>query len=258
MKVLFRYSLLATIVTFVAMGCSKTTKPNDEPDVSNFSMSAITALVPGQTADVKIISTTLADGNYTAEYSLLGSNQGVGLTSPLTMHNKNGVFTTGVLTYSGMTSLTLTSLKNSQGKITYLKRDNVVIFTSATHDSTGYMRGLVDGNLAFKATDVTCGLDVRQLTINATEWDPQISGITLKLDNFYWQPGTFYFWALDTATLVNGSARYIAPGSAETKTASWGFLKIVDTYPLMTGTFQFTNPDSVKIYGSFTVKSPAP
>ncbi len=255
MKVLSRFSLLLAVASLIGAGCSKTSVGTDQPDISNFAVSSATPLVPGEPVTVHVISTTLNNETYTIEYSLSGSNQAVGLTAPLTMSNKNGDISTIKLTYSGLTSVTLNSIKNSKGKITYFTNNNVANFYSAAHDSTGYMKALINGNLAFLAYDVNAGLDNRKLTIHGTDWDPQITSIYMTLNEFWYKPGTFNFWVADSSTNVGGVATYTAPGE-ESKTVSHGTVIISDVLPIIKGKYTFTMPDSMQITGNFEAKAP--
>ncbi len=242
--------LAVVVLSVLIVRCTPNdNNPDIAPDVSDFNISNVTAIVPGIASIVTIKSKTLADGTYTVNYDLSGANSFSNQSAVLTMANKSGNFSTPVLNNTGSTTIVINSLTNSGNKTSVVLMNNTFSFNSTTTDSTGLMTATVNGSSTFRATDVKASISGGQLSVSGTVWTPGVSNIVLYVDNYTHTAGTTNF-----SGTANGSAHYSAPGVVQV--ASYGYIRLSTVSPLMTGTFSFTNPDSSKVSGSFTVAAP--
>lgn len=249
MKRIFLASISALLFMAFETGCQKTDNgaANALPDVSNFSISGVSSVIPGAAGKVSITAPSLGAGTYTLLYNMTGANPATGLTATLNMAGATGSFQTPPLSGVGSSTLTITSVTNSAGKTAALSGNNTI--NIVVQDSTGLMNATVSTATNFSATDVTSSLAGNLLSVNGTMWSPDLRTIVLYNNHYTHSTGTIHFNASDT-TAGNGSAHYGAPGIAQV--ASYGTITITATSPLLTGSFSFTNPDSSKITGTFS------
>ena len=224
----------------------------DIPNLSNFAVQATTAFVAGSKGVINIASTTLADGTYTVNYSLTGSNTFSG-TAQLVMSGGAGSFLTPLLTSGGPTTATVNSVTSSTGATSTppSTQNNL----SNLFDSSGYMGAnytLANGTVTqFTTTDVTATLTGSLLTIQGVMWTPILTTINIADHS--------YSGATGVVTIGStGSLSYGEAGSGVTisEVASSGSYTIATTSPLLTGTFSVTNSDHSTVTGTFSCANP--
>lgn len=255
LKKILAFSIIALLfaaATYTNTGCVKSSGTNgvpviNLPDISNFAIQSVSAFVPGTSATIGIISSSLASGTYTVHFDLGGANIMTGLTATLTMSGTNATFTTPALPNAGNMTVTITSITNSSGESATVVSNNTKTFS----DSTGLMTCKINGN-SFRATHVTVQVAGNLLTIAGTLWSP-LTTISFS-DYDYTHVNAAFSYTTDT-TLPRGDALYTASGIATGD--HFGQLSYTISGQIITGAFSFTNVDgSVISNGAFTGKLP--
>lgn len=100
---------------------------NSNPDLTNLSLSATSPCV-GSVSSVNVNSTSLGNGTFTVSYNLSGANSAIGISTTLIILNNTGTFETSSLTNTGATTITITSVQNSNGCISVPSNGNTTTF----------------------------------------------------------------------------------------------------------------------------------
>ncbi len=242
------------------MGCTPASKNNtvpsvNLPDISNFSISTVSAFVKGASTLVSIASTTLADGAYTIYFDLSGANNIANASATLNMMGDMATFSTPVLSTEGNTSITIRKIVNSAGETSNFTSTISKTFS----DSSGVITWKTNGT-DFRVTHATATWlgSGSMLSIHGVQWDP-LTTVTVYWDNYSGSTGTRYFNTKELNTSAwnstfNGSASYSAPGKALLD-AHGSIAVTAKTATTITGTFSFVCDDSTQITsGTFNCK----
>jgi hypothetical protein len=114
---------------------------DDSPNTTSFSTSATSPLCAGGTSAVTITCAALGTGTFTVTYNLSAPNAATGLTASVSLTSGTGTFNTGVLSATGTTTVTLTSIENAAGcsaTLTTGNTANVVVNAGPTVAITGH------------------------------------------------------------------------------------------------------------------------
>ncbi|MCD6013237.1 MAG: Ig family protein [Flavipsychrobacter sp.] len=242
------------------MGCSPSSKSNpipsvNLPDISNFTISAVSAFVKGASTLVSVASSTLADGTYTIFFDLGGANIISNASATLTMSGDNATFNTPALANDGNTTITIRKIVNSSGSTSTFTTAPTKTFS----DSSGLMTYKVDGvqkrATHVNATWLTSGA---MLSIHGVIWDP-LTTFTIYWDNYTGTLSTRYFNSTVNVpgawnSVYNGSATYSAPG-ASAFDAHGSITVTAKTATTITGTYSVVLEDSTQVTnGTFHCK----
>ena len=212
------------------------------PNISSLKIQSISTFVAGNPVTVILYSSSLNPGTYVLHYRLDGANVFTGDTAVVNMYNDSGSFSTPVLANPGNTTLTLTEITTSSGGNAWVSdsatfSDSIGLMTANTNTSAG----------AFRAIHVTATLTGTLLSIRGICWKP-LDTVSLNIDNYTNAAGTF---TINTA----GDAIYSIPKKRDS--AAYGVITVLQTSPLLKGTFSFTNKDSSKVSaGTFSCAAP--
>ena len=132
-----------------------TIAPPASPNVSNFTMAATSPVCSGGVSTVTVGSTTLGNGTFTATYNLSAPNAATGLTASLTISSNSGTFSTPVLSNTGTTTVTITSITsaaNCSSTPGSGNTANVVVNAGPTVSITGAAPVCVGGQVTLGTT----------------------------------------------------------------------------------------------------------
>ncbi len=119
------------ITTATATSATTTMTVNAVPNVTNYSGTSATSPCIGSGSVLTVNSTSLGSGSFTAHFNLSGANTGSGYTNTLTMSGTSGSLPvpSSILTSSGATTITVTSLTNSGGCSSTVASSNAAAIT---------------------------------------------------------------------------------------------------------------------------------
>ncbi|MFT3680741.1 MAG: Ig-like domain-containing protein [Ferruginibacter sp.] len=129
------------------------------PDVTNFSLPALSAICVGSGTTATVNSSSMADDNYTVTYDLSGANTATGLTVSMSFTAGSGTFNipAGSLVNSGNTTITITTVTNTA--------------TCSSNPSSGNTASLlINANSTINLSSVA-GTDVQAVCINTAITD---------------------------------------------------------------------------------------
>ena len=254
MKRIFTVLAITLSITFVCTtGCVKdptgvTDVVKEIPDLANFVVTAERTFISGAATAIQIASSSMADGDYTVNFSLTGSNTYSG-SANMNFTGGHGTFNTPVLANGGNTNIVINSIANSSGGSATPSANN----TSSFFDSTGTMNGTIQLADPFYATDVYWSQTNTLMTVEGVMWDP-LRTVDVTLYNFSVAnlPYTLVFHSLADG----GAISYSDPSASDLRTAAHGKIVItsIGTGNIMNGTYEATMGDSSTISGTFACK----
>jgi hypothetical protein len=237
-------------VTTLNMSC----QPNDNSipgvddiiDLSDFSFDYASVFSEGASALMYITSSSLPDGDYTMIFDLSGANPMSNVEALMSFANDKGTFKTPVLPQAGDMTITLKSIKSSDGKTAAITKSNVKNFT----DSNGLMVWTYKGN-TYTAKHVIAMMNGSNLSITGRIWAAPGTQHILYFDNFSGSPSTCNFSKASLPTKGGSNL------STDLQLGQYGTITVAGTSPLLTGTFSYTTSDSNKVtLGTFSCKAP--
>lgn len=237
-------------ITTLNMSCTPNDKDipgvDDFVDISDFSFDYASVFTEGAGALMYIGSTSLPDGDYTMIFDLSGANPMANVEAIMSFANDKGSFKTPSLSEAGDMTITLKSIKSSDGKTAAITKNNVKNFT----DSNGLMTWTYKGK-TYTAKHVIASMNGSNLDITGRVWTaPGIQHI-LYFDNFSGSASTCNF---SKATLPTKGGSNL---STDLQLGQYGTITVTGTSPLLTGTFSYTTSDSNKVtLGTFSCKAP--
>jgi hypothetical protein len=245
----FMFVMLLCMTT-LSMSCTPKDDvvPNidDLVDVSDFSLDYASVFTEGAGAMMYISSTSLDDGDYTMYFDLAGTNPMSNVEAIMSFAGDKGTFKTPSLTNPGDMTITLKSIKDSEGKTVSITKNNVKSFT----DSNGLMVWTYKGT-TYTAKHVLPMLTGGNLSITGRIWKAPGIQHVLYFDNFSGSPSTCNF---SKATLPTKGGSNL---STDLQLGQYGTITVTGTSPLLTGTFSYTTSDSNKVtLGTFSCKKP--
>lgn len=114
---------------------------DDSPNTASFSTSATSPICASGTSTIGINAASLGTGTFTVTYNLSAPNAATGLTASVALSSGVGSFTTGALSSTGTTTITLTSIQNAAGcsaTLTTGNTANIVVNAAPTVAITGF------------------------------------------------------------------------------------------------------------------------
>lgn len=117
---------IAGITYLLPTGCmvASSVTINALPDISGLTSSTAVAVCEGNPSQVTINASTL-NGIFTITYDMGGANTATGITTTVSMAAGTGSFATPILIFPGTTHVTITSIANSSGCVSYPAVNNI-------------------------------------------------------------------------------------------------------------------------------------